>query len=77
MGLVMKKCFFYLKDGSGGLEATFGLQYLDPDSAAARAKEIAQALRPACGQQPLFVVATEQGGKVLARVPVADAQSAA
>jgi hypothetical protein len=75
----MPKCFFSLKNSSDGFEASFGLAYFDEQSIetpADQARTIARLLREDSAYWAYSVVAMEQDGHEIARVPVA-AQSGA
>jgi hypothetical protein len=70
----MPKCFFTLKNSSDAFEASFGLAYFDEQSIQTpidRARLIARQLRELSAYRACSVVAMEQGGKEIARVPVA------
>src|SRR4051812_43269966 len=72
--VLMAKCFFILKGRSGSFEASFGLAYFDAQSsetAVDRARRIAAQLREHRAYRTCSVVVMEQGGKEIARVPVA------
>jgi hypothetical protein len=71
-GGLMPKYFFYLKGDSDSLEGSFGLRYFEKtESAAIYARTIAQQLQPDFPYQGFSVLATDQGGTEIARVPVA------
>jgi len=64
------KCFFYLKDGSDSLVEPLGLRYFDVESAAAYAVAMARMLQAGRATQAFVVVATDQRGNEIARVPI-------
>jgi len=64
------KCFFYLKDGSNSFVEPLGLRYFDSESATVYAVAIARVLQTGCATNTFVVVATDQKGNEIARVPV-------
>jgi hypothetical protein len=69
----MPKCFFSLKDSSDTFEASLGLAYFDEQSKETPtdyARAIAHQLQSNSAYHACFVIAMEQSGKEIARVPV-------
>ena len=66
----MKKCFFYLKDGSNSFVQSLGLRYFAIESATAYAVAIARVLQTESAAPGFVVVATDQRGNEIARVPI-------
>jgi hypothetical protein len=69
----MPKCFFSLKDSSDAFEGSFGLAYFDERSGETpidRARAIARQLQRYSSYGGCFVVAMEQNGREIVRVPV-------
>jgi len=69
----MPKCFFSLKDGSDTFERSFGLAYFDEESGEPlieHTRAIAQQLQRYAAYRGCFVVAMEQNGREIVRVPV-------
>ena len=69
MGGVMTKCFFYLKDGNSIMQS-LGLRYFDIGSAIAYAIAIARVLHADSATLAFVIVATDQRGNEIARVPI-------
>jgi hypothetical protein len=71
----MAKCFFYLKDASGAVERSLGLMHFDIGSSSEPVRRfalsVAQGFQPYTEYRSFFVVALEQSGKEIVRVPVA------
>ena len=66
----MTKCFFYLKDSSNCFVEPLGLRYFDIETAAVYAVAIAGVLEAGRATHAFVVVATDQRGNEIARVPI-------